>query len=644
MIQSMPRLTSRCNSFSAGRLVLTTPLLLLVASAVVVGESAGQQVASSDADRPTASAADAGSEDWLQGQAGRGEELPWDYSPYKVLIWIVSDHPAVNASVLDEPLRTFLDIDFRSLWRVDIADAPPPVQIAAERDIDSLSYDALTASDPVIAVKRDHPEAVRIRTAANVGSIVKQVHATEGRIASIKRRGAAVDNDSVDGVADRLVAVEGDELAVRELWAEQDTEALLISRGMAVGLEEPEAKLVTPRVSGLVAENIEVYDKIFIVRVEHRSIPNVISVVEMETLMRHFGPTAVEQSIDNIGEIADAVGRGVTRAFAPVVRIEEAGQRSADGLLRGGGLIVDENSPGMVGKGDVLVPMVRKNDRNGNPYIIGRIDWAYLFVTEVERNKLKMDYHAGRPGGLQGRRNQRTFRTALKARNFGDHTLVRLHAKDDPDFPLIGYEIYQRDLDSSDMTFVGRTDWNGRLLVEKTDDPLRLLYVKNGGAVLARLPTVPGLTDKEVADISGDDMRLQAEAFIRGVQNTIIDLVAVRELFKARIELRLKKGTPEDMEKAKDLLVALRSQPTNERIAAELSKKQDTFIKAIGRNANQRRKVDEMFTTTRDLLTKHINPQLIKELDVKVAAAEANGGKLPEEEPAEEAPAESGQE
>jgi hypothetical protein len=721
-----------------------------------------------------------------------GSPLPWDYSPYRVLIWIASEDPALNAATLDAPLRTYLDVDFSALWRVDIVDAPPAVRSAANRSIGSLSYDAISASDPVIAVKRDHPDAVRIRIVSHVGLLVQKVHATRQRIEEVKRRAAAIGNESIDGVEPQLVAVEGDEMAVKGLWAEQGTEAILVSRGMAQTLDSPEAKLISPPVEGLVSEAVESYDKIFIVRIDHRSTPSVVSAVEMETQMHHFGPVATERSLGNVETLSAAVGRAVTRAFAPVLRIEQAGQTSAEGLLRAGGLIVREQSPANVRVNDVLEPMVRKDDRNGNPILIGAIDWAFLHVTEPEiavvqagkgtgfrigdrvirvagksiqlpqeiehaweqhrggegltveidrkgkpakvavkldgsdgqplrlvylgftggerrgqvivrsvisggpadgklqigdaivsvgeskissiaeldrlvvadkpnqtiklsvgrdekgvidvtldpsetsarkRNKdtdLYMEYYSGRPGGLQGRSNARTFRTALKARPFGDETLVRLHAKGDEKFPLIGYEIYQKEISSRDMTFVGRTDWNGRLHVEKTMDPLRLLYVKNGGAVLARLPTVPGLTAREVADISGDDMRLQAEAYIRGVQNAIIDLVAIRELFKARIHLRLKKGTPENMEKAKDLLIALRLQPTSQKLADDMARKQDFFVKAIGRNTIQRRKVDDMFKITRDLLSKHINPKLVNALGRDVVAAEENGGKLPE--------------
>ena len=152
-------------------------------------------------------------------------------------------------------------------------------------------------------------------------------------------------------------------------------------------------------------------------------------------------------------------------------------------------------------------------------------------MTAFEGRNVKWISLSGRAGGLQGRKNKRTFRTALRVRPFQEASTVRLHLQKDPNTPMIGYELYEKELKSTKMTFVGRTDWDGRLRIEPNEDPLRLLYVKNGGAVLARLPIVAGLHEWDVADLSGDDTRLQAEAYIRGVQNSIIDLVAVRELF-----------------------------------------------------------------------------------------------------------------
>lgn len=559
---------------------------------------------------------------------GQDEEVkkPWDYSPYQVLVWLVSDDPTITVETLEQPLRLYLDRDFSAVWRLHFSKAPSAVATAAKRDIHSLSYDLITAADPVLAVKRNHPEAVRIRIAKNVAEYVQQVYGTTGRIEEVRRRAAAAGNESIDGVDKRLKVVDGDAMKVASLWADEATEALLVSRGMASTLTEPEAKLISPKLTGLVSQAIENYDKIFIVRVHRDQVPNQIDVAEFDTLMRHFGPVATVYSA-TLSTLADKIGLGLTKAFAPVVRIDNAGQRNAVGLLRAGGLVLDQDSPAAIGVDDVLEPMIRKNDRNGTPILIGPMDFAFLLVTELEGRNIKMDFYAGRAGGLQGRRNSRTFRTALKVRPFGESTLLRLHLQRDPDFPLIGYELYEKELKSTSMTFIGRTDWDGRLEIERSEDPFRLLYVKNGGAVLARLPIVPGLQPKVVADLSGDDMRLQAEAYIRGVQNAIIDLVAIRELFKARIRLRLERG---EMEKAENLMNALREQPSNEKLATAMGKKQTDFLKALGnKNANQRRKIDEMFATTRDLLAKHINPKLVRDLESDLISAKKNGGKLP---------------
>ena len=46
-------------------------------------------------------------------------------------------------------------------------------------------------------------------------------------------------------------------------------------------------------------------------------------------------------------------------------------------------------------------------------------------------------------------------------------------------------------------------------------------------------------------------------------------------------------------------------------------------------NANQSRKVDEMFSTTRELLQKHVTPKLVQDLELSFIEAQKNGGKLP---------------
>ncbi|MEM8910959.1 MAG: hypothetical protein AAGC97_04260 [Planctomycetota bacterium] len=611
--------------------------LLLTCPILVWGQST---VASSSGSTTRSAAVDASAAIDAAGPTSDAPvEMPFDYSPYRVLIWVASDTPHISADSVREQLVDHLARDFHAVWRTTIRDAPPAVRTAAMRDLSKISFNLIAAADPVLAVKRDHGDVVKMKFANDVSRYVDRIHATQGRINEVRSRIEPVGESTkrFDWIS-KLVPTDGDALALESMWSQDDIEAVLVSRGMAETLggqrigdskeKVPTAKIIVPPIDGQVSDAMDQYDKIFVVAIQNHGFPGRVQVIELDTLMRNFG-SLVDLEITSTDRITDLIGSGLRKAFRPVVRIDNAGTKSASGLIRAGGLILDEGSPGWVQVGDVLEPMIRKNDRNGNPISIGPLDWAYLNTVEQDGSKVEMSFYAGRLGGLQGRSNNRTFRVGLKVQPQLDESMIRLHAQKDTNQPLIGYEIYDKELDSTAMTFVGRTDWNGRLIVEPIDRPLRLLYVKNGGAVLARLPIVPGHLDMAVADLAGDDMRLQAEAYIRGVQNSIIDLVALRELFKARIMLRLKRGSSGDLESAEELLEALRRQPSNEMIANDMGKRSTIFLKAIGRNANQRKKVDNMFSKTREMLTKHINPKLVNDLEAAFIQAKENGGKLP---------------
>ncbi|MEM9643435.1 MAG: hypothetical protein AAF989_00465, partial [Planctomycetota bacterium] len=129
-----------------------------------------------------------------------GEPTPWDYDPYRVLIWIASDEPAYTAEQLAVPLGRYLDQDFHALWRVDFANAPSAIRTAARRDFESMNFETLSESDPVIAVKRDHPEAIRIRFASDLPSTLQSIHVNRSRLEDLKRQGLASGDESLGGL------------------------------------------------------------------------------------------------------------------------------------------------------------------------------------------------------------------------------------------------------------------------------------------------------------------------------------------------------------------------------------------------------------------------------------------------------------
>ncbi|QDS90792.1 hypothetical protein EC9_50090 [Rosistilla ulvae] len=407
-------------------------------------------------------------------------------------------------------------------------------------------------------------------------------------------------------------------------------DAMILPRGIALNLQ-PEAKIIDPKIPGAVAPMIESPDKVFVVRIRTEATPMEVTVRELDCPMRLMGPMVDATAIDQ-RTLGDAIARATLKAFSPIVRLDNVGKKTATGRVRAGGLlmienaegelVLDESSPAAIKPGDLLQPVIRRIDRFGNPVMLEIVDFAYLKATKLDKAKIDMDAYAGRVGTLQGRSDRRTTRTAMKIRPYLDETVVRLHAQREPDVPLIGYDIFSKELESREMELIGRTDWDGRIWLKKSDQPLLLLYVKNGRSVLARLPVVPGQSEMEVADIPGDDIRLRAEAYLKGVENQIVDLVAIRTLLAARIRIKLEKG---DLKSAQDLFRSLKEQPSYTLIADDMDF-QSTIIQSDSKYQNA--SIRKMFGRTRELLKEHISDALITELQRDLIAAE-KGEPLP---------------
>jgi hypothetical protein len=94
-------------------------------------------------------------------------------------------------------------------------------------------------------------------------------------------------------------------------------------------------------------------------------------------------------------------------------------------------------------------------------------------------------------------------------------------------------------------------------------------------------------------------------------------LVAIRQLFAARIRKRLEQGKAAE---ARGLLDLLRNEPTYEKIADDMGRK---LVQFEGRNPGEQARINQMFAQTREMLVKNINDQLIRDLEAAVVAGEA---------------------
>ncbi|MCA9121461.1 MAG: hypothetical protein H6822_16150 [Planctomycetaceae bacterium] len=166
---------------------------------------------------------------------------------------------------------------------------------------------------------------------------------------------------------------------------------------------------------------------------------------------------------------------------------------------------------------------------------------------------------------------------------------------------------------------LGRTDWNGTLEIGQSDTLLRIIYLKNGAQLLARLPMVPGLEPLLVASVPDDAPRLQAEGFVKGLQGQLMDLEAQREILKARFMLRIEEATAlsgdekvEKLKEAQTLLEEIKQLPTRNDLVRQLDAQQGKQIISPVKSVQSR--IDQLYAKMREALGKYLSPSLVNSL------------------------------
>jgi hypothetical protein len=311
-----------------------------------------------------------------------------------------------------------------------------------------------------------------------------------------------------------------------------------------------------------------------------------------------------------------------------LARIERVVGKDATVRFRAGGLMENEFGPAFLPESVPLLPVVRFNDRHGRPRENGIqvAPWSFLTVKErLSAGRVECELVAGVSVGLGARTSSRIEKYALAAPPRYDQTKVVIQARplspDEPPQPLAGYEVHERLLGAEDLTFVARTDWRGLVEIGKADQPLRVLYVKNGNRVLARFPIVPGLARRVEVNVPNDDRRLEVEGFVSGLQSKIMDLVVAREVLALRIRKRIE---AKKFEEAEALMRELRALPTREQLEAELNR-EEARQRLLSADRVTQAQINKLFTETRALIAQHLDLTLVQTVAQELARAQAGG-------------------
>ena len=390
-------------------------------------------------------------------------------------------------------------------------------------------------------------------------------------------------------------------------------------------------KLITPNL-------LRQLDKIYATSLRYENGVYELGVAEFDTNARVRVLTA-KRSFRNLETLPAQIFSCLKEVFSPIAQVDYNGVtdgKTARIKIRAAAMVVDveAGSPIMIHKGDVLRPVVRKNDRSTQaPEYDGVIEvtWTYMYINDLtvqEDEDLGVLRTNGNGKGqvistftmlrnpIAARRNTLQEKYGLLVRPVQESSLLKIVANDRENYTLQGYNVYAKSpkIDpeaegDAPTLLIGQTDWRGA--IEVTQDifqnqgttKLVVIYVRNGQQVLARLPIVPGYRALEEVKLPNDDYRLQYEAFFVGFQNSILDYTVQQAVYKIRIEHHINK---DEEEKARKLLKELSKVPSAVALNDVLSKREASLQDDPNIDANTKRKIEGMFEKTRKLINEYL--------------------------------------
>ena len=406
--------------------------------------------------------------------------------------------------------------------------------------------------------------------------------------------------------------------ALRSVWKVESSPVPDAYRETFLSLKQPTADDLLGVETGL-----EAFDKLFVFTVSVAGNGYQLDVCELDVRTRVWSPWQQRQT-DRWSTITQEAFALMCDVFVPLVRIQRVQDDQVTALVKAGALQRPKSSlrhwqtPTEIKPGDVLQPIIRRTNRNGKvePGGAKPIQWTVLLVEDQTGGVLTCKTFSGYRQPFNARRSSRVEQLALLIRPEHESTTLRLHDRRNKDQPLAGYDVFARKPSSKTSDFVGRTNWRGELEVfPNEENPIRILYVKSGNQLLGKLPVIPGYQPLLTAPLRNDDRRLEAEGFLLGIQESLVDLVARREVLTSRIRAKIDRG---EFDEAEELLDQLRGLDTQEDFASRVQQRKQGLT-AVDSQVQQ--KIDKLFADTRTLLGKFLDPSRVQQLQAEIEAA-----------------------
>jgi len=304
-----------------------------------------------------------------------------------------------------------------------------------------------------------------------------------------------------------------------------------------------------------------------------------------------------------LSQLPELLFEGMTASLTPITRVVQVDGAAIMLEERAGELLALQETLPPVSQRQVLIPVTRTNDRDGNPQLIRRVDWTFLSVEENSGGLLSTTMQTGLRSPINARMRPRHQQLALLAKPNDDHTTIQFASYISRDMPLPICDVLESISGRRQAVNIGTTSLRGEFRIDYlAERPVRLLYVRNGTNLIARIPVMPGVNRVLTAEVPVADSTLHAESLVLGIQEEILDTLATRQILVSQAVTFRQRS---DRKGFDDTVLKLRQLKTQQNYESELNilKLQLPYDDSISR-----RRIETMIEQTRKFIRDSLPP------------------------------------
>jgi len=315
----------------------------------------------------------------------------------------------------------------------------------------------------------------------------------------------------------------------------------------------------------------------------------------------------VRRVVPQTAKLRDAAFTVLVKVFAPLALIHAVDKEDVRLRVRASALTPRDKSLSLVKSGSVMRPVVRYSDGRVTP-----LPWTALVVGNAGPEEARARIVTGLKTSLFGYSGAAAEPLALWVGPTAGPVNLNLQSPRDAKIGRPVYDVVSAD---AKTPLVARA--NSQATVTLPAGEPRVVEVRSGQQVMARLPVVPPSDSPLTLSVPADVRLLEAESYLAAAQDELNDLVALRQVLIAQAEKAIDSKRLND---AKDILTELQALKTRLKFSEELTAAQK---QVIAEDLAVQQRIDALFAEFAKLADEQLDPKPIDAL----AAEIKKGGK-----------------